>query len=93
MKPSELIKSFIKSAKWSPYKDGAGRPISGHKWITRKQADFLADLVNREDDRQHVTGYSLLIDDYFVRIGKCAPNGCRSISIELKNEVPHEYAE
>jgi hypothetical protein len=53
MKAIDLVKSFMETAKWSSFKDGANRPIRGTKWITRKQCNFLHDLFYKEDSDAH----------------------------------------
>jgi len=91
----ELVKSFKNTAKWSDYKDIIGRPISGSKWLTRKQVNFLHNLFYKEINNGTVeSGTSIEfdgavwnIDGYFVTLSKRAPNGCRMLRFELKDEV------
>lgn len=84
----DLVKSFIKRTKWSPYKDKANRPISGIFWLTRKQVNFLHDLWYKENQNTsaHFTNFTWFIDGYMCNISRQAPNGCRQIYFELLNE-------
>lgn len=90
MKAIDLVKSFMETAKWSSFKDGANRPIRGTKWITKKQCNFLHELFCREFPELHYDGHMFFVGDYNVKINRIAPNGCRCLSIELTNEVQCE---
>ena len=90
MKATDLVKSFMETAKWSSFKDGANRPIRGIKWITRKQCNFLHDLFYKENPDAHFDGYIFIVGDYNVKVNRIAPNGSRCLSIELINEVSCE---
>jgi len=81
MKAQDLIKSFMKQAKWGSLADD-GRPYRGVKWLTAKQKNFLWVLCKKEDPKG-IDFFNMLtweIDGYKVRLGKTAPNGCVSMT-------------
>ena len=86
MKFTQLIESFLKTAKWSEYKDKENRPIRGSKWITKKQSNFMFFLWGKENPMAHLDGRTIALGDYTIKIGKKAPNGCRCLNMELRNE-------
>ena len=89
MKVIDLVKSLKAQAQWSSFKDKDGYPISGEKWLTKKQVNFLHNLWSRENENTdaHFDGSTWIVDNYFIKLNRKAPNGCRKLHIELINET------
>jgi len=81
MKSTDLIESFMKSAKWGQNADD-GRPYRGVKWLTVKQRNFLLALCQKEDPEgiDFFGSFTWEVDGYEVMLGKTASNGCCTIS-------------
>jgi len=81
MKAQDLIKSFMKQAKWGQNADD-GRPFRGVKWLTVKQKNFLWVLCKKQDIKgiDFFDSFTWEVDGYKVELGKIAPNGCVSMS-------------
>ena len=80
MNVNELIKSFMKQAKWGQNADD-GRPFRGVKWLTVKQKNFLWVLCRKQDPKgiDFFDSFTWEVDGYKVELGKTAPNGCVSM--------------
>lgn len=88
MRSKDLIKSFMKQAKWGQNADD-GRPWRGVKWLSVKQKQFLWSLCEKEDPEgvDFFTQRTWSVDGYKASMGKIAPNGCVAMTfINLKGE-------